>query len=596
MSDDQDNSRSKGEGATSVRAPTKTAPSVTNETPEASLSSPVEVVADAVEPSKMRLRLLNIPPMFGVSQVRKFVADTLNIPQTCIVCRKAPNWTHALLTFRVAPLVEGNVPGSGSLPDLETIRGHLDGLQWKRAKLAARLEKAWEDPMLAAATAGKQVGRLNSTTTGGATSPKSLADQVTPLWKLSYDEQLEHKHKKLMSLLRQKLSLPTTWDMEPIKASPITEGYRNKCEFTIGMDTEGQPTVGFLLGGYREGIVAVANAQDTLHVPSVLKAIANHLQEHVRTSGMPVFDRTRKEGFWRLALARVHDGKVMMAVQVSGPAPTEALVALTEDMRKFVYEGEAHLLHSFFTQETEALHHGVDPKAPFILQFGEETIQQTLLGLSFRISPLSFFQVNIPATEILYRTIGDYVLDQGEPTTLEGPLKRPKSDTENSASIESPSKPVLLDLCCGTGTIGMTLASRVDRVIGVELVDEAIKDARVNAAANGITNIEFICERVETAVERVIASIPNTQPIVVVLDPPRAGVHPSVIKAIRRCARISRVVFVACNPEASAGNMVDLSRAESRALTGQPFTLKRAVVVDLFPHTEHCELVLQFDR
>lgn len=500
----------------------------------------------SVKGAAMRVRLGNVPPMYGVSQVRKFVANRLEMPQEAVVCRKAPKWDYAFLSFRPAPTPS----------ELETLRAKLAGTEWKRRRLEAKLEEARDDPVLAAKARPEPV------------QVKSLNDQVTPLWQVPYEEQLARKHQRITELLNR-------YDVtiDPIKGSPVITGYRNKCEFTVGLDREGRPAVGFLLGGYREGIVTVENARDALHVPAVLKSLADHLEMFVRSGSMPVYDRSSKEGFWRLMLARIHDGDVMAAVQVTAGVEGASTIQtqLVEHMRSFAFEG-SNPIKSFFIQETLAVHHGVDLKAPFRLCFGRETVTQTLCGLKFRISPLSFFQVNQAATNVLYATIREYVLD--------------------SLSAET----VLLDLCCGTGTIGMTLASHVKRVVGVELVKEAIEDAKINAETNGIRNIDFECDRVEAAIERVIAAVPAGQPIVVVLDPPRNGVHVSVIKAVRRCSRIGRVVFVACDPKAAAKNLDDLVRAETKGMVGSPFAMRRAVAVDLFPMTEHCELVVQLHR
>jgi tRNA (uracil-5-)-methyltransferase len=215
----------------------------------------------------------------------------------------------------------------------------------------------------------------------------------------------------------------------------------------------------------------------------------------------------------------------------------------------------------------------MDPKANNRLVFGSEKLLEELDGLKYEISLSSFFQVNKPATLVLYSTIKEYVAAAGLAQDM-----------------------VLLDLCCGTGTIGMMMAPHVGKIIGVELVPEAIADARRNAELNGITNIEFKCAKVEDVIGEVIASIPPTVPIAVILDPPRSGIHKSVIKSIRNCPRVSSLVFVSCNPKACLQNYADLGKEASRATSGRPFALARAVPVDMFPMTEHCELVLKFDR
>lgn len=499
----------------------------------------------------MKLRLAGFPSLFGASQVRKFVAKTLQVPIDSIICRKAPQWSYAYLSFRSGATLK-------EVPSLEALRATLDGQVWKKAKLVATLEEPREDPLVRAEKSASNEFR-------------DLRDQVTPLWRIPYAEQLERKQTQLETVLRKTGLCTETPFIEPIVPSPITSGYRNKCEFTIGIDAQEQATVGFLLGGYREGIVTVASADETLHVPEVLKAVARNLQEYITKSKLPIYNRTNKEGFWRLVLTRIHDGDLLVAVQVSHPAEEAVIRDLVQHMESFRYENRP--IASFWIQTTTALHHGIDMKTPFNLKFGQETVSQTLLGLKFLISPLSFFQVNIPATEMLYKIIGDYLC---EGTDLR--------DT------------ILLDLCCGTGTIGLSLAKKVDQVIGIEIIPDAVEDARKNALINGINNVKLVADSVEKAIDKIIGQIPSTKAITVVLDPPRNGVHKSVIKTVRNCERISRVVFVACNAEAATNNFIDLTRSSSKTLNGTPFVLNKARAVDLFPHTNHCELILQFNR
>ncbi|ESO12077.1 hypothetical protein HELRODRAFT_187790 [Helobdella robusta] len=197
-------------------------------------------------------------------------------------------------------------------------------------------------------------------------------------------------------------------------------------------------------------------------------------------------------------------------------------------------------------------------------------ISETLLGLSFRISPLSFFQVNTPAAEILY------------------------SNVKQMCKLHE--DVVLLDLCCGTGTIGLCMANDVNKVIGVEFNEQAIEDAKANAQINGITNADFICGKVENVLISVLKAVKETDEVVVVVDPPRAGLHTDVIRAIRKTACISRIVYVACKLSAVSTNIADLTRQTSKRFDGKPFRLMEAMVVDMFPHTELYETVLLIER
>ncbi|XP_057599955.1 tRNA (uracil-5-)-methyltransferase homolog A isoform X3 [Hippopotamus amphibius kiboko] len=200
---------------------------------------------------------------------------------------------------------------------------------------------------------------------------------------------------------------------------------------------------------------------------------------------------------------------------------------------------------------------------------GDRCIREDLLGLTFRISPHAFFQVNTPAAEVLYTLIQDWAqLDAGS---------------------------TVLDVCCGTGTIGLALARKVKRVVGIELCQEAVEDARVNALDNEVSNVEFHCGRAEDLVPALVSRLASQQ-LVAVLDPPRAGLHSKVILAVRRAENLKRLLYVSCSPRAAMGNFVDLCRAPSNRVKGAPFRPVRAVAVDLFPQTPHCEMLVLFER
>nr|XP_044988383.1 tRNA (uracil-5-)-methyltransferase homolog A isoform X3 [Jaculus jaculus] len=200
---------------------------------------------------------------------------------------------------------------------------------------------------------------------------------------------------------------------------------------------------------------------------------------------------------------------------------------------------------------------------------GDRCIQEDLLGLTFRISPHAFFQVNTPAAEVLYTVIQDWAYLDGDSTVL--------------------------DVCCGTGTIGLALARKVKKVVGIELCQEAVEDAQVNALTNELSNVEFHCGRAEDLVPTLVSRLASQQ-LVAILDPPRAGLHSKVILAIRRAENIKRLLYVSCNPRAAMGNFVDLCRAPSNRVKGTPFQPVKAVAVDLFPQTPHCEMLILFER
>jgi len=209
----------------------------------------------------------------------------------------------------------------------------------------------------------------------------------------------------------------------------------------------------------------------------------------------------------------------------------------------------------------------VEP-APELL-WGEAAIQETLLGRTFNISPQAFFQVNSGGAELLYKTVGDI------------------------AGLTD--KTSLVDVCCGTGTIGLCLADRVKNVVGVEMVSEAVRDAQKNAESNGVTNCTFYCGKAEDILPNILRDVDNKK-IVAIVDPPRAGLHPRALAAIRNTLAIQTLVYVACDAKNAMKNFVDLSRPASKTAKGDPFLPVKIIPVDLFPHSKGFELVILFER
>ena len=189
---------------------------------------------------------------------------------------------------------------------------------------------------------------------------------------------------------------------------------------------------------------------------------------------------------------------------------------------------------------------GINDKTESKLVYGEPNITEKLLGTDFLISPTSFFQVNSAGAEVLYSQIRDMCrrnLDNIEPA-IEAP-------THEAPGV------ILLDICCGTGTIGITLAKHVKKVIGVEMISEAVEDAKINAKQNGVENIEFHCAKVEDIIGKIFRGISAADKVVAILDPPRSGLHHSVIHALRSCEQLEHIIYVACDFGQSMQNIVE---------------------------------------
>ncbi|KAF4392338.1 hypothetical protein G4B88_005297 [Cannabis sativa] len=623
----------------------------------------------------------------------------------------------------------------------------------------------------------------NSTVNGSVTSVRSVRDAVTPLAHMAYSDQLEQKKMSNMQILKRLtrnarkacpngVSLPE-WILksreigglpcilEGILPSPVINGYRNKCEFSVGYSLQGKITVGFMLGNFREGVTAVEEPINCPNVSTIACKYASIFQEFLQHSDLPVWNRFKNTGFWRQLTVRegrrpettidsenpeANIAEVLLMVQVSTMSFDEALVA--SEFEKLTQAFSAGAAASVPSLPLTALvvqdHQGISNVAPADaplrqLPLGKEPdvpemeadknlvdprIHDYISNLKFCISPTAFFQVNSLAAEKLYSLAGDWA-GLG-PDTL------------------------LFDICCGTGTIGLTLAHRVGMVVGVEMNASAISDAHRNAEINGIKNCRFVCAKAEdvmgsllkeymnatqlqdecqisegavevnctteekdrcqisegvvevscTTEEKVecpisegvveVSSITeekdilvnnaedperssclsaadsiqepgessnpelqnvnissegpqepdsqlqsncqseNVNPpvqrfknVVAIVDPPRGGLHPTVIKVIRTNPLLRRLVYISCNPESLVANAIELCTpsaektekgnrnnrgwrnmsaaglARNRAKSmphSEPFRPVKSMAVDLFPHTVHCEMVMLLER
>jgi len=256
----------------------------------------------------------------------------------------------------------------------------------------------------------------------------------------------------------------------------------------------------------------------------------------------------------------------------------EEIVKVKEDIASYC-ETDATLaglgIRSLYFSRVGTSNRETDQK--FELLAGEETIEEKLNEMKFRISPDAFFQANTKGAELLIATIGSWLLGDSP---------------DNSARVP------LVDVCCGTGTIGLALSNRFSRVFGVECVEKAIEDAKKNAALNEVENVEFICGKAEDVLPEILDhDLKGADSLVAVVDPPRAGLHKRVLHAIRKCEAIKRFIYVSCDPKLAKDDFCDLARQPTKkGFKGDPFLPKRALPIDLFPQTHHCELVILFER
>ncbi|RHY76079.1 hypothetical protein DYB30_002300 [Aphanomyces astaci] len=364
--------------------------------------------------------------------------------------------------------------------------------------------------------------------------------------------------------------------MQPIAPSPALEGYRNKCEFSCGYDADRNPVVGFRFGTYKDGLVSVGAPDECINVPATMKAMVATFQTFLNQSSLPVYDVLTHQGVWRLLTIRasVHTNEVMVCVQAN-PSALDADVWTAAKAELVEALTSKHAITSFFVQEYSGVS-APEEDHPVVHVYGKSHIEEELLGLRFRISANAFFQVNTPGAEALYSLVRQFTA--------------------------ADAKTQVYDVCCGTGTIGLCLAADAGKVVGIELCKAATDDAAVNASLNNISNATFINAKAEDVMKNVLRTPRQGNDLlleqaVAVVDPPRAGLHVKVLRALREFNPVTRIVYVSCNPTGSlVENAATLCGPETSNLKGRAFKPVAAAPVDMFPHTEHCEMIIVFER
>ncbi|KAI9204841.1 S-adenosyl-L-methionine-dependent methyltransferase [Polychytrium aggregatum] len=533
-----------------------------------------------------RLRVSELPQHTNAETLAKYLVEW-GVKHHKI--KKAPGWSYAFVSFESTALRDASI----KLIDGQEIKGNI----------VRATETVLRDDRRPARESNIQDDR---------TPAEVLADQVTPLWRKSYPVQLDEKaqemgralgkfKRKMQDYVYAKDSSPRAQNsiawvksaiqthknlcpILPIIPSPVERDYRTKCEFSMGRNQEGEAVVGFLTGLFKKGCTTVLEPAESLHISLPAKHIASETQAYIRKSQLPIYDRVEHTGFWRALLVRTHStGENMVVVQVNPVGVTP------DNIQKELEAYKQHLLGSAATgdveittilaQQSAESFNGFHEKTPYEVLHGPGVVHEKLLGTSFRISPTAFFQINTLATEQLFSLVRKWCRLEGTGTSAQN------------------NNTVLLDLCCGTGTIGLTMARQVKKVIGVEIVQQAVEDAKANAAENGIENVVYIAKPAEEAMSEVFAEhVSPGDNVVAVLDPPRAGMHAKVIKAIRECKALKRLIYISCDANAVTQNFADLCRPISNKFPDAPFRPVRAQPVDLFPHTKHCELVVEFER
>lgn len=415
-----------------------------------------------------------------------------------------------------------------------------------------------------------------------------LADTVTPLWRMSYEEQLqwkqEQQHKILLEMAKQLVqdsmhpfSNDLRFPLLPIVASPVSDGYRNKSTFSVNKGVDGNPkTVGFYIGNGKAGNIVCVHGDHLLNMPSKHSMVARYYEDFIRLSPLRPCILFHDGGHWREITIRTNSAGHTMAIVYFHPQnlrPEEIGIHKAALVEYFTQgPGAVCQLDSLYFQES-TMTRCSNEQSPYQLLYGQPHIFEEVLGFKFRISADSFFQVNRGAAEALYKTVAEL----------------------NRACVGG----TLLDVCCGTGAIGISLSPQMERVIGIELIEQAVMDAKCNAALNRVHNCEFLSGKAEVVLPDLMPTLNCDGGLTAVVNPSRAGLHYRVVRALRNHPAIRRLVYISCKPDGEAmRNFRELCCGSGfkRKITGEAFKPTVAVPVDLFPHTPHCELVLVFER
>ena len=366
---------------------------------------------------------------------------------------------------------------------------------------------------------------------------------------LPYEEQIKMKEIQIKKMMDAAVNGDYVW--EGIRKSPSKSEYRNKMEFSFGDEYKDGPLA---LGMHKRGSFQdIVNVTDCQIVDGDYRKILACTLEYSRETKLPYYHRMHHAGFFRHLLVRkaVKTGDILIDLvtttehsfhtEFGGKEWADRLCSLELDGQI------AGILHT----KNDSVADVVKDEGTEIL-YGQDYFYEELLGLRFKITPFSFFQTNSLGAEVLYELARDYV-----------------GDTKDK---------VIFDLYSGTGTIAQILAPVAKKVVGVEIVEEAVEAAKENAKLNGLDNCTFWAGDVLKVIDE-LGEVPD----LIVLDPPRDGVHPKALEKIIDRYRCEKVVYISCKPTSLARDL--------QAFQAGGYEVERVCCIDQFPNTVHIETV-----
>ncbi|RGK47363.1 23S rRNA (uracil(1939)-C(5))-methyltransferase RlmD [Dorea formicigenerans] len=368
---------------------------------------------------------------------------------------------------------------------------------------------------------------------------------------LPYEEQVKLKESQVKAMMDEAVDGDYIW--EGVLESPVRSEYRNKMEFSFGDEYKDGPLA---LGMHKRGSFHdIVNVCDCQIVDGDYRKILACTLECARKSGLPYYHRMRHDGYFRHLLVRkaVKTEEILIDIVTASEEgfdskPKEFLDKWAAALQALELTGKiVGILHT----KNDSLADVVKDEGTEVL-FGQDYFYEELLGLKFKITPFSFFQTNSLGAEVLYEKAREYIGDTNEK--------------------------VVFDLYSGTGTIAQILAPVAKKVVGVEIVEEAVEAAKVNAKLNGLDNCTFWAGDVLKVIDE-LGEVPD----LIMLDPPRDGVNPKALMKILNFG-VDRLVYIACKPTSLARDL--------EMIQGRGYKVEKIACVDLFPNTVHIETVV----
>ena len=365
---------------------------------------------------------------------------------------------------------------------------------------------------------------------------------------LSYEQQLDLKKRQVEELIEKN---GLSFDIENIYGSPITEGYRNKMEFTFGDEEKDGPLA---LGMHKKNsFYDIVTLDDCRIVDPDFNVLLQAILKYFKEKGETYFHKIRHEGFLRHLVMRrsVKTGDILINLVTTTQSRLDESEFVNMILSQKIDGKVVGILHTLNDNLADVVQSDETKTL-----YGQDYFYEYLYNMRFKISPFSFFQTNTLGAEVLYDKVREYV-----------------GETKDK---------LVYDLYTGTGTIAQMLAPVASKVVGVEIVEEAVEAAKKNAVDNHLDNCEFIAGDVLKVVDNL-----TQKPDILVLDPPRDGIHPKALRKIINF-NVDEMVYVSCKPTSLMRDLLVFREAG--------YEVKRACLVYMFPGTVHVETVVLLSK